>query len=44
MYGDHAKYVAQVAHAMIQAATAGYILPVDAVAAIRDAENSDVAK
>ena len=44
LYGDHAKYVAQVTHAMIQAAAAGYILPVDAVAAIRDAENSDVAK
>lgn len=44
LYGDHANYVAQVTHAMIQAATAGYILQGDAVAAIRAAENSDVAK
>ncbi|MBT9487919.1 MAG: hypothetical protein IV093_10460 [Rubrivivax sp.] len=44
LYGDHGNYVAMVTHAMVQAATDGYILATDAVAAIRDAENSDVAK
>ena len=44
LYGDHKNYVAQVTNAMIQAAAAGYILPLDAVAAIREAQNSDVAK
>ncbi|ROZ79761.1 hypothetical protein EEB15_02335 [Ramlibacter sp. WS9] len=44
IYGDHGNYVAQVTNAMVKAATDGYILAADAVAAIRDAENSDVAK
>lgn len=44
LYGDHSNYVAQVTSAMVKAATDGYILAVDALAAIRDAENSDVAK
>jgi len=44
LYGDHSSYVAQVTSAMVKAATDGYILAVDAVAAIRDAENSDVAE
>jgi hypothetical protein len=44
LYGDHSSYVAQVTRAMVKAATDGYILPVDAVAAIRDAEKSDVAR
>jgi hypothetical protein len=44
LYGDHSHYVAQVTNAMVKAATDGYILAVDAVAAIRDAQNSDVAK
>jgi hypothetical protein len=44
LYGSHANYVAQVTHAMIRAASDGYIRAVDAVAAIRDAESSDVAK
>jgi hypothetical protein len=44
LYGDHANYVAQVTTAMVKAATDGYILAVDVVAAIRDATKSDVAK
>jgi hypothetical protein len=44
LYGDHGNYVAQVTNAMVKAATDGYILAADAVAAIRDAESSDVAK
>jgi hypothetical protein len=44
LYGDHANYVARVTNAMVKAATDGYILAVDAVAAIRDADKSDVAK
>ena len=44
LYGDHNNYVARVTNAMVKAATDGYILAVDAVAAIRDAEDSDVAK
>lgn len=44
LYGNHSGYVAQVTHAMLKAAKDGYILAVDALSAIRDAENSDVAK
>jgi hypothetical protein len=44
LYGNHGNYVSQVTRAMVKAAADGYILPVDAAAAIRDAGNSDVAK
>jgi hypothetical protein len=44
LYGDHGNYVAQVTQAMVKASSDGYVLPVDALAAISDAENSEVAK
>jgi len=44
LYGDHSSYVAQVTNAMVKAATDGYVLAADAVAAIQAAESSDVAK
>jgi hypothetical protein len=44
LYGSHGNYVSQVTQAMVKAASDGYILQVDAAAAIREAGNSDVAK
>lgn len=43
-YGSHGAYVAQVAAAAWSAVRDGYLLPRDAVAAVKDAARSDVAR
>ncbi len=44
MYGTHGRYVAKVRGAMYPLAAQGYVLWTDALAAVRDAALSDVAK
>lgn len=43
-YGTHTEYVSQVRNAMIAAEKEGYVLPFDRDAAIRSAEDSNVAR
>ncbi len=44
MYGTHGRYVAKVIGVITPLVLQGYVLPYDAVAAVRDAALSDVAK
>ena len=44
MYGTHGRYVAKVLEVMDPLVAEGYVLRTDALAAVRDAARSDVAK